>query len=204
MSKTTSNRAIGIMGGTFDPIHYGHLIIGEEPRRRFGLEKVIFVPAGDPPHKKDYDVSAKEHRYAMTVLATASHPDFECSRMEMDRPGPSYSVDTIRQIKRDYGTDMQVYFITGADAILEILTWHEHDKLKSLCKFIAATRPGYDLDELKHRVPKDYLDQTVFLEVPGVHISSTDLRARIAEGEPIKYMVPESIEAYILKSGLYR
>jgi len=195
---------IGIMGGTFDPIHYGHLIIAEESRREFGLEKVIFVPAADPPHKKDYPVSDAEHRYAMTVIATASHPDFVCSRMEIDRPGPSYSIDTIRQVKSENPVGTQVYFITGADAIAEILTWHEHDKLKSMCKFIAATRPGYRLEELKCRLPGEYMDQIVFLEVPGVHISSTELRERVAAGHPIKYMVPEAVEIYIEKHGLYR
>lgn len=195
---------IGIMGGTFDPIHYGHLIIAEESRREFRLDKVIFVPAGEPPHKKDYTVSSAEHRYALTIIATASHPDFVCSRMEIERPGPSYSIDTIRQIKETYPQGTKVYFITGADAMAEILTWHEHDKLKSICKFIAATRPGYNLAELKDRLPPDYLDQIIFLEVPGVHISSTELRARVAAGNPIKYMVPEAVEIYIEKHGLYR
>lgn len=192
------------MGGTFDPIHYGHLIIAEESRREFCLDKVIFVPAGEPPHKKDYQVSSVEHRYALTVLATASHPDFVCSRTEIERPGPSYSIDTIRQIKESHPSGTKIYFITGADAMAEILTWHEHDKLKSICKFIAATRPGYNLAELKDRLPPDYLDQVIFLEVPGVQISSTELRARVAVGNPIKYMVPEAVEIYIEKHGLYR
>jgi len=196
-------RGIGIMGGTFDPIHYGHLIIADEARQQFGLEKVVFVPAGQPPHKKEYKVSSAEHRYAMTVIATASHPDFICSRIEMDRAGPSYSIDTIREVRNAY-PGYQVYFITGADAIAEILTWHEHARLKSLCKFIAATRPGYDLEELRHRLPADYVDQIVFLEVPGVYISSTELRERIATGRSIKFMVPEAVESYIAKNGLYK
>jgi len=192
------------MGGTFDPVHYGHLIIAEESRRVFQLDRVIFVPAGIPPHKKPYEVTAAEHRYAMTIIATASNPNFTCSRMEVDRPGPSYSIDTIREVRAANPAGTRIYFITGADAIAEILTWHKHRELTSLCKFIAATRPGFDLEELKHRLPQEYLDQIVFLEVPGVHISSTELRQRVAQGHSIKYMVPEQVETYIEKHGLYR
>lgn len=192
------------MGGTFDPIHYGHLIIAEESRREFCLDKVVFVPAGRPPHKKEYTVTDAEHRYALTVLATASHRDFVCSRIEIERQQPSYSIDTIREIKESYAPGTKIYFITGADAIAEILTWHQHEKLKSMCKFIAATRPGYNLRELKDRLPPEYMDQIVLLETPGVHVSSTELRERVAAGNPIKYMVPETVEIYIEKHGLYR
>ena len=195
---------IGIMGGTFDPIHYGHLIIAEESRREFCLDKVLFVPAGIPAHKKGYPITDIEHRYAMTVIATASHTDFICSRMEIERPGPSYAIDTIRAVKAAYSPDTLIYFITGVDAIAEILTWHQHDKLKDLCKFIAATRPGFHLEDLRDQLPPDYLDQIVFLEVPGVHISSTELRERVAMGNPIKYMVPEAVAIYIEKHKLYR
>jgi len=196
--------AIGIVGGTFDPIHYGHLIIAEEARVTFGLNKVLFVTAGQPPHKKDYQVSDVEHRYALALLATASNRYFECSRMEIERPGPSFSVDTVKAVTETVEQGTSVYFITGADAILEILTWHEPDVLRSMCKFIAATRPGYDLNELKERLPKEYMDQIVFLETPGVHISSTEIRARVRDSRTIKYMVPESVEQYIHKHGLYR
>jgi nicotinate-nucleotide adenylyltransferase len=192
------------MGGTFDPIHYGHLIIAEESRRVFNLDKVIFVTAGQPPHKKDYQVSPAEHRYALAQIATATHPDFVCSRMEIERIGPSYSIDTIRQVRKDYSQSANIYFITGTDAIAEILTWHEHEQLTKICKLIAAMRPGYNLDKLKDRLPTEYLDQIIFLDVPGVHISSTELRKRIAEGNSIKYMVPEAVEIYIDKHKLYR
>jgi nicotinate-nucleotide adenylyltransferase len=196
--------AIGIMGGTFDPVHYGHLIIAEESRREFGLDKVFFVTAGDPPHKKDYAVSDAGHRRAMTVLAISSNPFFECSDVEMQRSGPSYSVDTIEQFRNMMVNGTEFYFITGADAILEILTWHEPHRLRSMCKFIAATRPGYRLKELRQRLPAEFMDQITFLETPGVHISSTDLRQRVRVGRSIKYMVPESVESYIYSHNLYR
>lgn len=196
-------RAIGIMGGTFDPVHYGHLIIAEEARIRFDLERVIFVPAGQPAHKKDYEVSAAEHRYAMALLATASNPHFDCSRIEIDRPGPSYAVDTLAALRELYGPDTRLHFITGADAILEILTWHEPERLRSMCKFIAATRPGYDLDMLRTRLPAEFLDQIEYLEAPGVHISSTEIRFRVRRGLPISYLVPEPVEEYLKKHALY-
>ncbi|MDO8586602.1 MAG: nicotinate-nucleotide adenylyltransferase [Armatimonadota bacterium] len=195
--------AIGIVGGAFDPVHYGHLIIAEESRLEFGLDKVYFVPAGIPPHKKDYEVSGAEHRYAMTLLATQSNPFFECPRMEIERPGPSFTVDTIEQFHDEMGEDTDLYFITGADAILEILTWHEPHRLLSMCKLIAATRPGYNLDELHERLPREFVEQTIFLETPGVHISSTELRNRVRNGKSIKYMLPEPVEAYIYSHGLY-
>lgn len=196
--------AIGIVGGTFDPIHYGHLIIAEESRLEFGLEKVFFVPAGVPPHKKDYEVSDAEHRYTMTLLATRSNPFFECVRMEIERPGPSFTVDTIKRFREEIDAGTELYFITGADAILEILTWHEPHRLRSMCKFIAATRPGYNLEEVTERLPPEFVEQTIFLETPGVHISSTDLRNRVRTGRSIKYMLPETVEEYIYAHELYR
>lgn len=192
------------MGGTFDPVHYGHLIIAEESRIEFSLDKVIFVTAGDPPHKKDYLVSDARHRREMTLMAIASNPFFECSDIEMERRGPSYTVDTIERFRQTLGSEANLYFITGADAILEILTWHEPHRLRSMCKFIAATRPGYRLEDLKQRLPAEFMDQITFLEMPGVHISSTDLRERVRSGKSIKYMVPENVENYIYTNDLYR
>ena len=196
--------AIGIVGGTFDPIHYGHLIIGEESRIEFELEKVLFVTASDPPHKKDYDVSDVEHRYAMTLLATASNPSFEGSGVEVERAGPSYTVDTVAHFRETIGEGAELYFITGVDAILELLTWHEPHRLPSMCKLVAATRPGYDLGNVRNRLPAEFVDQIIFLETPGVHISSTDLRLRVRNGKSIRYMVPESVESYIETHRLYR
>ena len=196
--------AMGVMGGTFDPVHYGHLLIAEEARIQFGLDRIIFVTAGRPPHKKDYVVSDAEHRYAMVALATASNPFFECSRMEMDRPGPSYTVDTIETLRSALAPETSLYLITGADAIGEILTWHEPRRIVSMCKLIAAHRPGYNLGKLKSRLPKEISDQVIFLETPGVYVSSTELRARVRESRSIKYMTPEPVEAYIHKHALYK
>ncbi len=194
---------IGLMGGTFDPIHFGHLVIGEEVRIRYGLEKVIFVPCGMPAHKKSYEVTAAEHRYTMSVLATVTNPYFEASRLELDRPGPSYAIDTIRSFQEMYHGEAEIVFITGADAILEILTWHKNEALVRLCRFVAATRPGYPLDGLQ-QLPREYLGQIDIVEVPGIEISSTDIRERVRSNLPIRYLTPPETEAYILKHGLYR
>ncbi|MBO8126170.1 MAG: nicotinate-nucleotide adenylyltransferase [Firmicutes bacterium] len=196
---------LGIMGGTFDPIHYGHLMTAEEARERFGLDKVLFVPSGHPPHKKLTDVSDAEHRYLMTVLATLSNPAFEVSRVDVDREGITYTVDTLRDLHRLYPDD-ELYFITGADAVLEIITWKDAHRLVELCDFIAATRPGYPIDALEEKLGALYTDCREcfhFVEVPALAISSTDIRARVREGRPIRYLLPESVVYYIEKNGLY-
>ncbi len=196
---------LAIMGGTLDPIHYGHLVAAEGARSEFKLDKVIFVPSGNPPHKVDVTVTDAEHRFSMTQLAIASNPNFEISRLEIDRQGLSYAVDTVREFRRGYGPKAEIYFITGADAILEILTWKKVEALMSSCYFIAATRPGYCLDELKKKLvaKEDFLSRIFFLEVPALAISSTDIRNRVAMGKSIKYLVPESVEQYIVKNKLY-
>lgn len=201
-------KRIGIIGGTFDPIHYGHLVNAEGARVEFGLDKVVFVPSGNPPHKKDYRVTDPEDRYLMTLLATITNPHFELSRLEIDRPGLSYTVDTIRECKAIYGDAVELYFITGADAILEILTWKNVGELITLCQFVAATRPGYSLTGLKRIVSiirqQEQKDFTVHcIEVPALMISSTDIRARVKKGQPIKYLLPEAVEDYIYKEKLY-
>src|ERR1700712_5003813 len=150
-------RPIGIMGGTFDPIHYGHLLMGEEARQAFALDQVIFVPNGHPAHKKPYLVSQPEDRYAMPRLATASNPAFACSRVELDRPGPSYTIDTLRHFRRELPDLEALYFITGADAILEILSWHEAENLVDEFLFIAVTRPGFILERLREIVDSHVL-----------------------------------------------
>ncbi|MBI3921047.1 MAG: nicotinate-nucleotide adenylyltransferase [Armatimonadetes bacterium] len=194
---------IGLMGGTFDPIHFGHLVIAEEVRIRYGLEKVVFIPCGTPAHKKDYAVTPSEHRYLMTVLATVSNPSFETSRMEIDRTGPSFAIDTIREFRTRYDGEAEIVFITGADAIMEILTWHKKDALVRMCRFVAATRPGYPIEGLS-KLPAEYLKQIDVVEVPGIEISSTDIRARVRDDLPIRYLTPPETEAYILKHALYR
>lgn len=192
------------MGGTFDPIHYGHLLMAEEARIAFALDRVLFVPNGRPAHKKVYTVSSPEDRYAMTLLATASNPDFSCSRLELDRPGPSYTIDTLRAVRQRHPDLDALYFITGADAVLEILTWHEYDQLAQECRFIAVTRPGFVLERLAEIADKAFLDRVSFLPIPGLEISSTDLRRRVREGRSLKYLTPEPVEAYIRQQGLYR
>jgi len=198
---------LGVMGGTFDPVHYGHLVTAEAVRDKFKLDRVIFVPTGKPPHKKGYKVTDAKHRYLMTVLATVTNPFFEVSRIEIDREGYTYTIDTILEFKKMLPEDTKIYFITGADAVLEILTWKKVDELLQLCNFVAATRPGYEpsqLNEMIKYVEKVYDSTIHMVEVPAMAISSTDIRRRVNTNRPIKYLVPESVEYYIMKNGLYR
>lgn len=198
---------IGIMGGTFDPIHYGHLVTAEEARHDFQLDQVLFVPSGQPPHKTDRSITLSKHRYLMTVLATLTNPHFAVSRVDIDRPGPSYTIDTIELVRQQYGPDEEYFFISGADAILELLTWKEPERLLGLCEFIAATRPGFPLTELAETVGElgeQYGARVHVLTVPALAISSTDVRQRVASGRPIRYLVPETVLYYIEKNRLYR
>lgn len=192
------------MGGTFDPIHYGHLLMAEEARQAFALDRVVFVPNGRPAHKKVYAVSSPEDRYAMTLLATASNPYFRCSRMEVERPGTSYTIDTLRAIRATHPDLDALYFITGADAVLEILTWHEYDRLTEECRFIAVTRPGFVLERMRDVVSAEFLNRVSFLPIPALEISSTDIRRRVREGRSVKYLTPEAVEDYVQQNGLYR
>ncbi len=199
---------VGLMGGTFDPIHAGHLVTAEAARSEFNLDKVIFVPSGQPPHKKGMPISGKEFRYLMTVLATAPNPYFEVSRVELDRPGESFAIDTVRYFKAKLNPGSELYFITGADAILEIVTWKEVEDLLENCTFIAATRPGFNLNELRHKLLEKltdkYLKKIIPLEVPAMAISSTDIRNRVKNKGTIKYLLPEAVENFIYKNELYR
>ena len=196
-------KRLGVMGGTFDPIHHGHLVTAEEARAQFSLDEVLFVPTGRPWMKAHDNVSPAEHLYLMTVIATASNPRFNVSRIEVDREGPTYAVDTLRQLQDEQGAGTELFFITGADAMLEILHWKEPEDLFELAHFIAATRPGYDLAAFEG--DKSTLDARVsVMPIPALAISSTDIRARVAEGRPIQYLVPEGVEYYIEKVWLYR
>jgi len=199
----TKRNAVGIMGGTFDPIHYGHLLMAEEARQAFDLREVVFVPNGRPAHKKEYLVTGPEPRFRMTELATESNPHFRCSRVEIDRPGPSFAIDTIRAFHAEYGDLDDLYFITGADAILQILTWKDYTSVISECRFIAATRPGFVLDQLNEVAGGSLVDRVSYLTIPGLDISSTDIRNRIREGRSIKYLTPEPVEQFIHEQGLY-
>jgi len=195
---------LGVMGGTFDPVHYGHLVTAEEALVQFRLDSVLFVPTGLPWMKEHGVVSPAEDRYLMTVIATASNPKFLVSRMEVDRDGPTYTVDTLRGLKELYGADTDLFFITGADAIVEILAWKRPEELFDLAHFIAATRPGYDdLDGPGADAVASRPEITV-MKIPALAISSTDIRARVAAGRPIRYLVPEGVKSYVEKAGLYR
>lgn len=204
---TRRAQRIGVMGGTFDPIHYGHLVTAAAAADEFELDLVLFVPAGQPPHKRPVAVSDSVHRYLMTVLATVANEQFAVSRIDIDRPGPSYTIDTLTELHRRYNTGTELFFITGADAMLQILQWKDGERLFELCHFIAATRPGYVLSKLKSvlgSVGERHADKIHRLQVPALAISSSDIRRRIREGRSARYLLPDSVWHYILKNGLYR
>jgi len=193
---------LGIMGGTFNPIHQGHLVAAEFIRDEFKLDEVLFVPSGKPPHKGNNEIASPEHRWMMTLLATASNEHFSTSSIEIERPGESYTRDTILRLKQIYGERTECYFITGADAIAEISTWHKTEDLPQITKFIAASRPGYKLD-IKNIDPR-FQKCTYLVEIPALAISSTEIRKRIKQRQTIKYLLPEVVEKYIYKNNLYR
>ena len=190
---------VGIMGGTFDPIHHGHLVAASEVADRFVLDEVVFVPTGYPWQKGDVTVSSSEDRYLMTVIATASNPRFHVSRVDIDREGPTYTVDTLRDLRAAYGPETELFFITGADALAKILSWKDADTLFGLAHFVSVTRPGYELND--DHLPADTVSK---ISVPAMSISSTDCRRRVAEGQPVWYLVPDGVVQYIAKRRLYR
>lgn len=190
---------VGVMGGTFDPIHHGHLVAASEVAHHFQLDEVVFVPTGRPYQKSGRDVSAAEDRYLMTVIATASNPRFSVSRVDIDRPGPTFTIDTLRDISRIYGPDVELFFITGADALGAILGWQDADELFQLAHFVGCTRPGHTLHD-----PGLPAGRVTLLEIPALAISSSECRQRVAKGEPIWYLVPDGIVQYINKRGLYQ
>ncbi len=193
---TAKRLRVGVMGGTFDPIHHGHLVAASEAASTLGLDEVIFVPTGQPWHKKP--VSSAEHRYLMTVIATAANPQFNVSRIDIDRPGITYTIDTLRDLSSQY-PDADLVFISGADAIAQILAWKEIDKIWSLAEFIAVSRPGHVME-----LPEAPEGAMSVLEVPALSISSTNIRSRAEEDKPIWYLVPDGVVQYIAKHQLYR
>lgn len=204
-SATARRPRIGVMGGTFDPIHHGHLVAASEVADLFGLDEVVFVPTGEPWQKSGRPVSPPEDRYLMTVIATASNPRFSVSRVDIDRPGPTYTVDTLRDLRGQH-PEADLFFITGADAISSILTWERWSELFTLARFVGVSRPGYELriDEVSAQL-SDWPPETVTLvEVPALAISSTECRLRSATGRPVWYLVPDGVVQYIAKRGLYR
>ena len=189
---------LGVMGGTFDPIHHGHLVAASEVAARFDLDEVVFVPTGQPWQKVDRQVSPAEDRYLMTVIATASNPRFWVSRVDIDRDGPTYTIDTLRDLRAEL-TDADLYFITGADALSDIFTWRDADELFDLAHFIGVTRPGHALGN--GGLPADRVS---LMEIPALAISSTDCRARVVSGQPVWYLVPDGVVQFIAKYRLYR
>jgi nicotinate-nucleotide adenylyltransferase len=186
------------MGGTFDPVHNGHLVAASEVASRFALDEVVFVPTGQPWQKSHDPVSPAEDRYLMTVIATASNPGFSVSRVDIDRAGPTYTIDTLHDLQEAYGDDTELYFITGADALEAILSWHRSEEVFGLAHFVGVTRPGHHLSD------KGFPDGAVSLvEVPALAISSTDCRSRVESGEPVWYLVPDGVVQYISKRQLY-
>ncbi len=190
---------VGVLGGTFDPVHNGHLVAASEVGCVLGLDEVIFVPAGQPWQKDGMVLAPAEDRYLMTVLATAADPMFSVSRVDIDRPGPTYTIDTMRELRAERGPATSFFFIMGADALAGLPTWNDHEELLSLAHFVGVTRPG-------HQLADPQLPEGLFsvVEIPQLEISSTACRERVRAGLPIRYLVPDSVIQYIAKRGLYR
>lgn len=198
---------IGIMGGTFNPIHIGHLVVAEDIREKFSLDRVLFIPTGMPPHKPDCEVIAAEHRYEMVRRAVASNRFFEASRLEVDRSGYTYTVNTLMELKREYGGETVLFFIIGADIVHELTTWKEFRKVFELCEFIAVFRPGFDREAFEAGIKQlinEYGAVIHEADTRLVDVSSSELRERCSRGESIKYLVPDAVEEYIVEKGLYR
>jgi len=190
---------LAIMGGTFNPPHLGHLICAEEAYDHFKFDKVIFIPSARPPHKDNNEVLDAQHRYMMTLLAVQSNPHFEVSRIELDRPGRSYSIETVKELKLMYGQATELYWIIGADSVLDMFIWKDVDELLSLCNFVAINRPGYDLSKADQR----FLSKVQLFRATGVDISASKVRRRVEQGKTIRYLVPSNVENYISENGLY-
>jgi nicotinate-nucleotide adenylyltransferase len=206
LESAASRNRYAIMGGTFDPIHFGHLAAAEAVREKLQCTKVIFIPTGNPPHKTHRIVTASKHRYAMASQAVSSNPYFEVSDIEIKRKGYTYTFDTIKELKRLHGNEIELLFITGADALLEIETWYKVKELLRQCSFVAVTRPGYDKTKLEQKLSElrsKYKGVFFIVDVPGLNISSTDIRARMIRGSSIRYLLPETVAQYIFEKGLY-
>ncbi|MBR3315954.1 MAG: nicotinate-nucleotide adenylyltransferase [Atopobiaceae bacterium] len=195
---------MGIMGGTFDPIHNGHLVAAEQAFDDLGLDVVVFMPAGSPAFKQHKKVTSGEDRYAMTLLATSDNPHFVASRFEVDREGITYTAETLELLSQAYPPNVEFYFITGADAIAEVVSWRDAHKIARLAHLVGATRPGYDLEHARraiHDSPYDF--DVTYLEVPALAISSSYLRERVGAGQSLRYLTPDQVTGYIHKHRLY-
>ncbi len=198
-------RKIGLMGGTFDPIHFGHLFIAEEARVACKLDEVIFFPNGKPAHAEGKTATlSAEIRFELTEIGIASNPYFRASRLEIERPGKSFAFDSIVEFQAELGADVELFFIVGADSMLDILTWYRGAELFELCRFVAASRPGFDLEVAKNRLSEAQQARVTWLQVPGLHIASRDLRARVQNDLPIRYLVPDAVVERINELHLYK
>ncbi|MBR6901412.1 MAG: nicotinate-nucleotide adenylyltransferase [Synergistaceae bacterium] len=193
----------GIMGGTFDPIHYGHLLAAEEARRNLELDRIIFVPTGDPPYKRDHSITSAEDRYAMTLLATGGVLEYSVSRIEIDRKAETHTVDTLREFISAGTHSEDLFFITGLDAMLSITSWFEYEKIPELCTLVTARRPGYPVSGIE-ALPKFIRDKLKYIEIPQFAISSTEIRERARDGRGIRFLVPHLVEIYIESNNLYK
>ncbi|MEW5957537.1 MAG: nicotinate-nucleotide adenylyltransferase [Chloroflexota bacterium] len=196
---------LGILGGTFDPIHLGHLLLAEVSRDRLGLQRVLFAPAGDPPHKQDQSITPAYHRQAMVELAAAAHPNFDVSPVDLERPGPHYSVDTVRLIRARFDLPAEdCYFLIGADSLEDLPRWRRPGELVRLCRLAVAHRPGHqpDLTRLVGQIP-GIAGRLDWVEMPALGISASDIRARVRAGQSIRYQVPAEVQAYIQTHRLY-
>lgn len=201
------SRRYGILGGTFDPIHIGHLIIAEQVADELQLDRVFFVPSGRPPHKRLHLVTAAEHRYQMVSRAIAGNPRFEISRFEVDRQGYSYTVDTLKQFRQELGAEVDLYFILGTDALRDMQSWYQVDEVFGLCLIAAVERPGYPLDSVLEGIGlplSHYRDKICPVSVSELAVASSEIRQRIRQGKSVKYLIPAAVEEYITHNGLYR
>ena len=199
-------KTLGIMGGTFDPIHFGHLVAAETARAAFNLERVLFIPTGQPPHKVNYKVTDPWERSEMVRLAVSANVGFGLSELEIVREGPSYTIDTLRAL-REALVDTELFFITGADALRSMLSWREPEEIIALTKVISVSRPGYPLQDLFETIEQyvpDHQDRIFQLKIPALAISSTDIRKRVKEGQPIRYLLPDDVKSYIELRDFYR
>ncbi len=204
--KNVVDKRIAVMGGTFNPIHTGHLIIAEMIKEEFGLDKIIFLPSGKPPHKNLYDVSDVEHRFNMVCKATSGNSGFLVSRIEIERKGYTYTIDTLKELRETYGEDACLFYLIGADVLHDLFNWKCYEEVFKICEFIAALRPGYDVsgfDERIHFFENHYSAKIHKAEIPLIDISSTLIRNKVKEGKSVRYLLPETVEKYIRENGLY-
>lgn len=204
--KHKESLRIGIMGGTFDPVHYGHLVLAEEARNKLKLDQVIFIPNGKAPHKDKEHILSPEVRYHMVSLAVADNEHFQVSRLEIDSETTSYTIHTLRKLRAHYGDQASLFFITGADTLLDLHNWFAFEEVLKLCTFVGATRPGYVSEAMlseAHRLRETFNAQIELIAIPGLSISSTEIRERVKAGETIRYLVPDAVLKYIESEGIY-